>query len=256
MLIPLLFLTSAQSSARESYPDGRPSAHFRMEARDQGVVMKHGNGPAGCDKLGARDVWVFKSGKTFYLHYDGAPKGMAVLFGHQPGPHSLGKKRSGAGFRKGRRTRLRFRLLRNDLLRCVRNGACSISALPIPPQRRTSFPAFPYQTLMALGKWPSGPWVKQPNAIPFRCKSNTYYSVTASPGQIDNPERNTTCPYAASEDGHGTHRTIGIARTLNLDAAWKLDPHPIVPAAEQVENTSSIGNQRMEHGSCLPTILG
>ncbi len=33
-------------------------------------------------------------------------------------------------------------------------------------------------------------------------------------------------------------RTIGIARTRNLDGSWKIDARPIVPAAEQVENTS------------------
>jgi predicted GH43/DUF377 family glycosyl hydrolase len=33
-------------------------------------------------------------------------------------------------------------------------------------------------------------------------------------------------------------RTIGIARTKDLDSSWQIDPHPIVPQAEQVENTS------------------
>ena len=31
------------------YPDGRPSATLRMEAKDQGVVLKHGDGPGQCD---------------------------------------------------------------------------------------------------------------------------------------------------------------------------------------------------------------
>jgi hypothetical protein len=38
------------------YPDGRPSATLRMEAKDQGVVLKHGDGPGQCDILGARDA--------------------------------------------------------------------------------------------------------------------------------------------------------------------------------------------------------
>ena len=59
-----------------SYPDGRPVATLRMEATDQGVVLKHGDGPAECDRLGARDVWVFEADGTYYMHYDGAgPKG-------------------------------------------------------------------------------------------------------------------------------------------------------------------------------------
>ena len=33
-------------------------------------------------------------------------------------------------------------------------------------------------------------------------------------------------------------RTIGIARTKDLDGSWTLDPAPIVPPKEQIENTS------------------
>ena len=59
-----------------SYPDGRPAAAYRMDAKDHGAVLKHGDGPGQCDMLGARDVWVYESGGTYYLHYDGAgPKG-------------------------------------------------------------------------------------------------------------------------------------------------------------------------------------
>ena len=59
-----------------SYPDHRPAARYRLEARDQGVVFKHGRGPERCDYLGARDVWVWKYKKTYYMHYDGAgPRG-------------------------------------------------------------------------------------------------------------------------------------------------------------------------------------
>jgi hypothetical protein len=43
------------------YPDQRPSAACRMEARDQGIVLRHGDGPGRCDQLGARNVWVYWS---------------------------------------------------------------------------------------------------------------------------------------------------------------------------------------------------
>jgi predicted GH43/DUF377 family glycosyl hydrolase len=33
-------------------------------------------------------------------------------------------------------------------------------------------------------------------------------------------------------------RTISIARTKNLDSAWTIDPKPILPQEEQIENTS------------------
>jgi hypothetical protein len=42
-----------------TYADGRPTAKWRLEARDEGVVLRHGGGPEHCDALGARDVWVW-----------------------------------------------------------------------------------------------------------------------------------------------------------------------------------------------------
>lgn len=55
-----------------SYSDGRPSARYRLDAKDEGVVLKHDTGPDSSDYLGARDVFVFENKGTFYMHYDGA----------------------------------------------------------------------------------------------------------------------------------------------------------------------------------------
>ena len=54
------------------FPDGRPSAQCRLDARDNGPVLWHGDGPGRCDDLGARDVWVWEHGGTYSMHYDGA----------------------------------------------------------------------------------------------------------------------------------------------------------------------------------------
>jgi hypothetical protein len=43
----------------QSYTDGRPAAHYRLEAKDQGIVLRHGDGPSQCDCLDARDIWVW-----------------------------------------------------------------------------------------------------------------------------------------------------------------------------------------------------
>jgi len=49
---------------------------MRLDAKDQGVVLRHGVGPNQCDYLGARDVWIWPADGTFFMHYDGAgPKG-------------------------------------------------------------------------------------------------------------------------------------------------------------------------------------
>ncbi len=50
-----------------------------------------------------------------------------------------------------------------------------------PPDR---IPAVPYFTLAAKSKQPAGPWVKERNLVPIRTKGGTYYSASASPGQI------------------------------------------------------------------------
>ena len=47
---------SLRAAAAPQYADGRPEAKLRMEAKDQGVVLKHG--PDECDARGARDIWV------------------------------------------------------------------------------------------------------------------------------------------------------------------------------------------------------
>ena len=43
--------------------------------------------------------------------------------------------------------------------------------------------------------------------------------------------------FSAATD-HPVRRTLSIARTKNLDGPWTLDPQPIIPPTEQVENTS------------------
>ncbi len=64
------------SAAPQRYNDGRPAAALRMDAEDQGIVLRHGDGPHECDILGARDVWVFEDAGTYFMHYDAAgPKG-------------------------------------------------------------------------------------------------------------------------------------------------------------------------------------
>ena len=42
----------------------------------------------------------------------------------------------------------------------------------------------------------------------------------------------------ATNDNSITKRTLGIARTKDLNASWKIDDAPIFPLSEQVENSS------------------
>jgi predicted GH43/DUF377 family glycosyl hydrolase len=234
-----ILVSAAALSLPAEYPDGRPAANLRLEARDQGVVLKHGDGPGECDKLGARDIWVFEADGTYYMHYDGAgpwgwlaclatsndlahwtKKGPVLNFG-KPGEDDSASASYGVTYFDGKMWHM-FYL-----------GTPHTSPAP------DLIPAFPYQTMKARSRSPAGPWIKQPDVVSFRCRPNTYYDVTASPGQIIRRGREYLMFFsAASNDSRGTHRTIGIARTHDLNGTWRVDPQPIVPPAEQIENTS------------------
>ena len=68
----LLLVHPNLSEAQQKYSDGRPEATLRLDAKDHGIVLRYGDGPDKCDMLGARDVWVFENGGTYYMHYDAA----------------------------------------------------------------------------------------------------------------------------------------------------------------------------------------
>ena len=221
------------------YPDGRPTATLRLEAKDQGIVLKCGDGSGECDKLGARDIWVFAVDGTYYMHYDGAgPKGwLACLatssdlihwtkkgpildFG-KPGENDSASASYGVTYFDDREWHMFY--------------LGTPHASPAPDL----IPSFPYLTMKARSPSPAGPWIKQHNVVPFQCVPHTYYDVTASPGQILRHGKEYLMFFsAASHHQRGTHRTISIARTKDLNGPWQIDPQPIVSPAEQIENTS------------------
>jgi hypothetical protein len=98
-------------------------------------------------------------------------------------------------------------------------------------------PAFPYLTMKAEGASPQGPWNKRYDIVPFAPKDGSYYSSTASPGFIVERDREFLMFFSAATD-RPILRTLSIARTRHLDNPWKIDPYPILPQTEQVENTS------------------
>ncbi len=231
-----------RADAPTSYEDGRPQATLRLDALDYGVVLRHGGGPQNCDQYGARDVWVFAAEGKYYMHYDAAgPTGWLcalatsydLIHWKKQGPVlELGKSGSedsasasyGVTYFDGRAWEMFYM------------GTPHASP---PPDR---VPMFPYLTMKAKSPSPLGPWQKQPGVVPFRPKPGTYYSVTASPGYIVKNQGEYLQFFSASVHEGGPpkkiRRTISIARTNNLNGAWSVDPAPIVPLEEQIENTS------------------
>lgn len=224
------------------WPDGRPSPRWRLQVRDHGPVLRHGDGPGHCDRLGARDVWTWTHDGTHYLHYDGAGDtgwlaclatssdllnwtchGPVLELGAPGSPDSASASYGVTHFDQG-------------VWHLFYLGTPASSP---PPDR---VPMFPYLTLKAKGPSPCGPWTKQPDVRPFAPAPGTYYATTASPGHIIRHGDEWLMFFSASvgtgqSEGVVAQRTLGIARTRDLDGAWTVDPEPIVPLEEQIENS-------------------
>jgi predicted GH43/DUF377 family glycosyl hydrolase len=221
------------ASESVKYPDHRPSAKYRLEAKDHGVVFRHGDGPGRCDYLGARDVWVYESNGTYYMHYDGVgPKGWLCCLATSKDLLNWTAKGPVLDFgAKGEEdsASASYGVTYFDGITWHMFYLGTPNASP-PPDL---VPSFPYLTTKAKSNLPAGPWIKHPEVIPFRTKSGTYYQETASPGQVVRHGDEYLMFFSAS-----MKRTLGIARTRDLNGPWVIDPAPIVPPEEQIENSS------------------
>jgi len=100
-------------------------------------------------------------------------------------------------------------------------------------------PSFPYLTMKAKSRSLEGPWIKQYDVKPFLEKKNSFYTVTASPGFIIKYKDEYLQFFSgATQDSTGIKRTLGIAKTKDLNSSWMIDDKPIFPLTEQVENSS------------------
>jgi hypothetical protein len=220
------------------YPDGRPAPHFLLPVEDYGVVLKHGNAPGACDRLGARDIWVYKASATFIMHYDGAgPKGWlvcsakssnlvdwtatgAVLDLGGPGSKDERSASYGTTYFDGAKWHM-FYL-----------GTPNVSEAP------NFVPSFPYNTMKAEGNSAEGPWKKQYDVVPFETRPGSYYSGSASPGAVVKVGGEYRMMFAASTSWPTVKRTLAYARTKNLNESWAVDSVPLLPPDEQIENSS------------------
>jgi predicted GH43/DUF377 family glycosyl hydrolase len=220
-----------------AYPDGRPNARYRLNAKDYGIVFRHGTGPGGCDSLGARDVWVWQHQGTYHMHYDGAgAKGWLACLATSKNAtawraHGPALDLGETGQKDAASASYGVTFFDNKKWHMFYLGTPHTSP---PPDL---VPSFPYLTMKAEGSSPTGPWKKRYDIEPFSPQSETYYSATASPGYVIAQNNGYLMFFSASTD-KPILRTLGIARTHNLDGPWRIDPQPIVPPAEQIENTS------------------
>ncbi len=216
------------------YADGRPSATKRLESKDHGVVLRHSD---VFDKYGARDVWVFEHNGTFYMHYDAAGESgwLAALATSKDGiqwqKHGPILELGEAGEADSASASYGVTFFDGEVWHLFYLGTPNVT-------NPGKVPAFPYQTLKAKASAPSGPWVKQA-VMPIASVAGTFYSHTSSPGHVIKQGNEYLMFFSAAIHGsEGTKRTLGLARTRDLNAAWTVDSAPILPLTEQIENSS------------------
>lgn len=201
-------------------------------------MLRHGD---EVDRYGARDVFVFEHGEKYFMHYDAAgeagwlcalatsddgvnwTKRGAVLELGKPGTSDSASAIFGTVFQSAQ-TYLNWHMF------CL--GTPNVD-------EPGKVPAFPYQTLKARAENPQGPWNKQPGVVSVSAVPGTFYADTASPGQVLEHGGEYLMFFSAAEHrSDGIKRTLGLARTPDLNSAWTVDPTPLLPVSEQVENSS------------------
>ena len=217
--------------------DNRAVATRRMDALDHGIVLAHG--PEDFDKFGARDVWVFRDEDGYYMHYDAAGD-VGWLAALATSPDGINWTKQGTVLELGgeddpdsESASYATTYYDGNQWHMFYMGTPNTSPAP------DNIPAFPYRTLKAKSNTPTGPWIKQRDVIPLNTVDDTYYSVTATPGNIIKHDNEHLQIFSsATYVGDSIKRTLGIASTNDLNAAWKISEAPILPLEEQIENVA------------------
>lgn len=240
-----------------NYIDGRSNTNVRLPVIDQGVVLPHGD---AFDSYGARDLWVWEHEGTYFMHYDAADPEVGWLCALATSTDLIHWKKHGTVLSLGepqeedsKSASYGVTYLDNGIYHMFYLGTPNTS--PAPERA----PAFPYLTMKAMAYSPNGPWHKQPTVIPFRPIPDTYCHSTASPGHIIRLGNEYLQFFSASVQGNNQtlmanglicspqpgipykeniYRTLSIARTKDLNGPWQIDPEPILPLEEQIENSS------------------
>lgn len=227
------------NAQNEKYGDGRPAASVRVDFKDEGIVMRYGTGPDSCDTYGAREAVVLKENDTYSLFYDGAGKdGWISCLAESKDLKNWTKR--GAILSLGDSTKNDSKSASSPWF--IKEGNTwhmfyiGMRNTTPPPYR---IPAFPYLTMKAKASSLRGPWTKQYDVTPLPPKDDSYYTVTSSPGYIVKHKGEYLMFFSgATNDNNITKRTLGLARTKDLNASWKIEEQPIFSLDEQIENSS------------------
>ena len=167
------------------YSDDRPACRWRLEAKDEGIVLPFAQGPDSCDVLGCREPVLVEDGGVYHLFYDGAgAKGwlacLAVSKDLRDWERFGPVLDFGAEGEPDARSASSPWMVRDD------NGTWHMFYLGTPncSPAPDFVPFFPYLTLKAQASSLRGPWTKQRDVRPFDVKPGTFREATASPGAV------------------------------------------------------------------------
>ena len=266
------------------YTDGRPACRWRLSAQDEGIVFPYGKGPDSCDYLGCREAILVEEGGVYHLFYDGSgPKGWLACLAIS---RDLRKwERLGPVLDFGAPGEPDSRSASAPWMIQDEKGVWHMFYLGTPATTPAPdfVPMFPYLTLKAKSSSLRGPWTKQREVRPFDVKPGTFRESTASPGAIirhggeylqfysgaisTEPDRSPApgirdlpeAKAARRPGGPYALRTLGLARTRDLNREWQVEDMPLLPLTEQIENSSlyyekSIGKWFLftNHIGCTP----
>jgi hypothetical protein len=216
-----------------------PAPSRRMSFVDRGPVLLHGNGPAGCDLSGAREAIVFTDPSrpgSLLMHYDGAgPTGWLACRAES--------RDGGATWAKA-----------GPVLRLNSNSLYDKASASSPWVKRASdgtwhmyylgakyassspryIPIAPYTTMHATSASALGPW-KQTGQVAVARKSGTWYGLSASPGPVLRLGKQWVIYFSGA---CSSGMSIGTARSSSPAGPWTVDPEPLVPITQRLENAA------------------
>ncbi|BBH18835.1 hypothetical protein Back11_01800 [Paenibacillus baekrokdamisoli] len=230
----------------KKYSDGRPETHLTIPAEEYGIVLRHGS--AELDGYGIREPLVFECDGTYLMHYDASDEKTGWRNYLATSKDLIHWDKKGVILDLG--------AAGEDDSSCavygvtyLEDGVWHMFYIGSDYHREHPYdiPDFPYVTMKAKSDSPYGPWIKQ-DIIPFRMKENTYYSTTASSGAIvkDGDEYLQFFSASVLDSDNITKRTLGVARTKDLDGEWAIDPEPLFPLEEQIENSTVFYEEETE----------
>lgn len=239
------------------YIDKRPQTHQRISAVDEGIILRYGDGIDSCDVYGAREAIVNEDKGIYYLFYDGAGKeGWLACLAESRDLKTWVKKGTilnlgDSGKSDSKSASAPWVIKEKGVWHMFYLGTPNTTPAP------DRIPSFPYLTMKAKSNSLEGPWIKQYDITPFPPKEGSFYTVTASPGFIVKTKKEYLQFFSgATQDSNGIKRTLGIARAKDLNTSWVIDSLPVVPPAEQIENSSLYYDKKSKYWFLFTNHIG